>query len=392
MKSGLWILGVVLIVAILVGVYFNRKNREVRDWAEIEAAEDPQAKIGGLEAFISDYPESDYRPKAYEMLVDLMLEEVGDTAGFLALADDLLKIEEDTECRDMILAGLDSARNTRARLSEIQDIEDPEVRIAALEGFIAEFPESKNKGRAYYMIGSTMVRSLQDTAGLEEFADRIIREESDTESKAAMYYLLYRTHVEPNPDKALSTATRLAENPIGADWVYSYIGYDLGDRDMDLDLALALCDKALELSKTGEDSAGSFDSRGWIYLKKGAYEKALRDFEMAVALLEEPYEEFLAHLAQAALKAGESDKAFDTFESIVVMGEYDYARTSLDSLMDVRGYSQEQKEEFERSIWESRIADAEPAESFNLPTLAGAFYRYGPTAGRVSLLNFTSPT
>jgi hypothetical protein len=122
------------------------------------------------------------------------------------------------------------------------------------------------------------------------------------------------------------------------------------------------------------------------------YREALADLEQAVALFDEPYEEVLAHLANAALKAGEADKAFDAFRSIRVMGEYDYAQHTLDSLMTVRGYSTAEKEHFEQSIWQTRETRATVAQGFDLPTLEGTSYSYDPSGGRVAVLNFMSPT
>jgi tetratricopeptide (TPR) repeat protein len=392
MKSGLWILGLVLIAAILVGLYFNQKHRDLRDWAEIESIDDPKAKISRLEAFIADYPENKHKQRAYEMLADLTLKEVGDTARFLGFAEGMIKIEADPECRKTVFAGLDRARRTGQRLTEIRQIEDPEARISGMKDFISEFPHSTYRWRAYSAIAGALVRDLQDTTRFLEMAGATIEQELDPESKAVMYYWLYTTYIDPYPDKALATARQLLEKPLDVDWIHSYIGYELGDRDLDLDLALSLCQKALELSKTREDTAGSYESLGWIYYKKGMYKKAVQDLEMAVALYGEPYDETLQHLAYAALKAGDGDKAFDTFRSILVMGEYEYARASLDSLMDARGYSQERKDDFERSVWESRIAGAMPAECFSLPTLAGVSYSYVPSSASVSLLNFMSPT
>jgi tetratricopeptide (TPR) repeat protein len=134
------------------------------------------------------------------------------------------------------------------------------------------------------------------------------------------------------------------------------------------------------------------DSRGWVNYKLGEYDRAVADLEVAAGLFDPPYEEVLRHLAQAALKAGRSDKAFETLKTILVMGEYDYVRTALDSLMDARGYSPEDKAGFEESIWETRMAEASDAQAFTLPTLAGESYDFDPKAGRVTVINFMSPT
>ena len=76
---------------------------------------------------------------------------------------------------------------------------------------------------------------------------------------------------------------------------------------------------------------------------------------------------------------------------MLVLGEYDFAKTTLDSLMESRGYSDEQKEKFGESIWETRIENAMTAEAFTLSDILDDSFAYAP-AGRVTLLNFMSPT
>jgi tetratricopeptide (TPR) repeat protein len=389
MKSGLWILGLVIIAGIIFGWYL--RGREDRDWQRIEEASDAQQKIEKLESFVARYPGSEHRQQACEMYADLLLNEVGDSARFIGYAEALLASDPDPELEDFALDGLDEARNTRGRLTDIQGIEDPRARIARLEAFLDEFPESRNRDRAYYMMGNAMTEGLKDTTGFILLAERVIAEEPDHYSKAAMFYLLYGDFVDHSPDKALASARRLSESPVKVSWVYEYLASDITQRELDLDIALALSNGALKYAESADDSASSFDSRGWIYYKQGDYDKAMGDLRRAVELTQDPYEPFLRHLGKAALKAGDGDAAFDTFRSILVLGEYDYAQATLDSLMDSRGYSARQRGEFERGIWDSRLAAAEPAQAFSLPDLADVEYSFDP-AGKVSLINFMSPT
>jgi hypothetical protein len=74
------------------------------------------------------------------------------------------------------------------------------------------------------------------------------------------------------------------------------------------------------------------------------------------------------------------------------MGEYDYVRAALDSLMDARGYSPGEKGGLEEAVWEERIAGARAGAAFALKTLAGEAYEFDPLAGRVAVINFMSPT
>jgi tetratricopeptide (TPR) repeat protein len=279
-----------------------------------------------------------------------------------------------------------------AELREIGEIEDPEAKISALEAFITTEAESRPRSRAYYMIGREILRALEDTTRFVDLARETIEEEADAESKAIMYYLLYNVESATSVQAGALLGHELLDNPIEAGWIYNHIGYSLAEQGGELDLALTLCDRAIGLAETGEDSASYFDSRGWVYYMKEMYPEAVSDLEMAADLFDEPFEETLQHLGYACLGAGYDDKAFETFKTILVMGEYDYARSILDSLMTVRGYSETQMKDFESSIWEERTAGAELAGAFNLPTLAGADYEFAPPGNDVTLINFMSPT
>jgi tetratricopeptide (TPR) repeat protein len=384
MKSGLWILAIVVIVAIVLGFFLNRKNENLRAWAEIEVTEDVKARIGLLETFMAVYPGDEHREEAYKMYANLLLKEVGDSARFIAYAEELLESEIDPDIKDLVYSGLDRARNTRGMLTRIGEIEDPEARIAAAEGFLTEFPDTRNKDRAYYLMGNTMVEGLQDTARLERLAERVIGKEPDADARAVMYYMLYAVHVDTNPEKSLAAMERLADNPVDSGWIYSYIASDINRRELDPDLALRLCGRALEFAKDARDSADAFDSRGWIYYGQEEYDMAVRDLEAAVAAAEEPDERYLEHLGKAALKAGEPDKTFEALKSLLVLGEYDFARSMLDSLMEARGYSDKQKEKFAQSVWETRIAGAMTAVAFTLSDISDKPFEYDPM-GKVTL-------
>lgn len=391
MKSGLWILAVVVIIAVVVGFFLKKKNEDLRAWAEIEATEDAGARVRLLESFIADYPQNKHREKAYKTYTDLLLKELGDSARFVAYTEGLLETETDPDIKDLAYSGLDRARNTRGMLTEIGEIEEPDSRIAATEKFLSEFPDTRDKDRAYYIMGNTMVEALRDTAALERLADRVIGQEPDADARALMYYMLYSVNADSHPEKSLAAVERLVDNPVDAGWIYSYIASDLSRRELDPDLALRLCDRAIEYARDARDSADAFDTRGWIYYGQEDYGMAVSDLEAAVAAAEEPDEQYLEHLGKAALKAGDGDKAFETLKSLLVLGEYDFARSTLDSLMDSRGYSEEQKEKFGQSIWETRIADAMTARAFTLPDISDAPFACDPT-GKVTVLNFMSPT
>jgi tetratricopeptide (TPR) repeat protein len=284
------------------------------------------------------------------------------------------------------------ADSLAAELGRIQDIEDSETKISRLEAFVAAHPESDLKARAYYNIGREILYTLEKPERFDEFARRTLASETDDESRAIIYYLMYRETGDSDTGKGAEIGRRLLADDITAAWIYNHIGYDLAEKGEELDLALTLCNKAVEFAEGSRDSASHLDSRGWTYYKKGMYPEAAADLEAAVALQDEPDEEVLEHLAYALLKSGQPDRAFDTLRNILLMGEYDFARSKLDSLMQVKGYTREQIEMFESSIWQERMDRAEPAVAFALPTLEGGRYEFAPPTGEITVINFFSPT
>jgi tetratricopeptide (TPR) repeat protein len=277
-------------------------------------------------------------------------------------------------------------------LARIENLEDPENRLERLRDFISEHPESRVKHEAYRLMARAMLNSLGDTLRFLGFAESTLAQESDPESRAEIYYGLYNVRSASDSSAALGVAYRLLSDSLDVSWINNYIGYDLAEKGYGLDVALGLCQRALRFADSRPDSAGIMDSRGWVYYKMGLFDEAMADLETAAALFDFRYEEVLRHLAYAALRAGKGEKAFETLKTILVMGEYAYARAALDSLMDARAYSPEMKAGFEESIWEERIEAARPGDAFTLPALAGAPYEFDPLAGRVAVINFMSPT
>ncbi|HVP57490.1 MAG TPA: tetratricopeptide repeat protein [bacterium] len=280
----------------------------------------------------------------------------------------------------------------QAQLKEIGDITDSEAKLEKLQHFIADYPKSELKPRAYSSIAKEMLEALKDTTRFVGFARQTIEKETDPESKAIMYYRLYDIKAEAKPEEAALVGSELLKVPIDVGWLYNYIGYDLADRGRDLDLALSLCQKSVELAKTRDDSASFLDARGFVYYKKGMYQEAVADLEKAVGLYSEPSEDGLRHLAMAYTKAGDAAKAFATYRKILVIGEYDYARGTVDSMMTVERYSPKKKQQFEEGLWQDRAVGAASAVAFSMPNLAGQAVAFEPAGGKVVLLNFMSPT
>ena len=280
----------------------------------------------------------------------------------------------------------------QAQLKAIIGLTDPEAKIHRLEGFIADFPASQLKASAYNYIGRELLDAVKDTTRFVGFARQTIERETDPESKALMYYRLYNLKIEARPEEAALLGNELLKVPITAGWIYNHIGYDLAERSRDLDLAVALCTRAIELARERGDSAQCLDSRGFAYYQRGNYTEAIADLEAARILYDQPEPEVLLHLGAAYLKGGQADKGFDAFRSVLVLAEDEQARAAVDSMMTEWRYSPRKKQAFEDALWQERFAAAQPAIGFTMAALDGSSHTFEPAGGNLVLLNFTSPT
>ena len=85
---------------------------------------------------------------------------------------------------------------------------------------------------------------------------------------------------------------------------YNALGYSLADRNIRLDLAKELIDKALEISP--EDHF-MIDSLGWVYYRLGKLDLALEQLRRAYSVQADP--EIAAHLGEVLWQQGKQDEA-----------------------------------------------------------------------------------
>jgi tetratricopeptide (TPR) repeat protein len=98
-------------------------------------------------------------------------------------------------------------------------------------------------------------------------------------------------------------------NPEHAD-ALNYLGYTFADKGLHLDEALELVQKALKLKP---ESGYITDSLGWVYYRKGEYEKAIRELERAIELTpDDPI--IREHLGDGYLKVNLVEKALELYE------------------------------------------------------------------------------
>lgn len=85
---------------------------------------------------------------------------------------------------------------------------------------------------------------------------------------------------------------------------YNALGYSFADRNMRLDEAATLIDKAVTLAP---DDAAILDSKGWLLFRQGKLTEALDTLQRAFAML--PDGEIAAHLGEVLWALGQRDEA-----------------------------------------------------------------------------------
>lgn len=93
---------------------------------------------------------------------------------------------------------------------------------------------------------------------------------------------------------------------------YNALGYSLAERNLDLDEAQRLIDKALALSP---DDAFILDSKGWVLYRRGDSDGALGYLQKAYSLRPDP--EIAAHLGEVLWMLGRHDEAEKTWNEAI---------------------------------------------------------------------------
>ncbi len=113
---------------------------------------------------------------------------------------------------------------------------------------------------------------------------------------------------------------------------YNYVGYMYAERGQNLDEAIQLIGKALDL----EPENGYFiDSLGWAYYQQGRYPEALKELKRAVVKTKEPDPVIYEHLGDALIKNGLDEDALAAWEKALKLDPAaDGVKKKVDDLKD----------------------------------------------------------
>lgn len=244
-------------------------------------------------------------------------------------------------------------------------------------------------------------RELIKTAALSRgldgalaLADSLLSEGGGDPVAAAIHAARFSLAIEDEPDVALDAAQALLEtaDAPGFSRTLNGISYDLVQRDMSLDVGLALGERALELATSKRDSINVLDTVGWAHYKLGQYEPAALRLKEALDLADEvlEYDDVtVQHLLTVYDEAGQSERAID-FLAALVARSADPNVEARERLIELLVETGRREDEIPELIAERRYEGVEEAPDFTLVSEDGETVSLTDYRGNIVLLCFWS--
>lgn len=166
---------------------------------------------------------------------------------------------------------------------------EPAERVAALQKFIVDFPQSAFKPVAQIEIFKGLLSSGKEEKEFMPFAEEGLKGIPDGPPKVQFL---------------------------------NDVAYTLAEAGKGLDQALKYSEQSLALlpAEVNDESRANFqDTLGWIHFKRGNYNEAIKVLETASKAADTP--DIFEHLAQAYEKGGQSDKSISAWVKAVGYSE-----------------------------------------------------------------------
>ncbi|MFP4650228.1 MAG: tetratricopeptide repeat protein [Desulfobacterales bacterium] len=206
--------------------------------------------------------------------------------------------------------------------------------ISVLESAMEQAGENQRKDLVPYLSGFYQKQGKYGRAE-ELLVEGLSREPENTVLHYEMGVLYDRMG---DTEAAIDKMKLVIEmDPENAD-AYNYLGYTYADRDMRLDEAESLVRRALEIDP---DNGFILDSMGWVYYRKGDYERAKEYIEKALdRVSDDPA--ILEHMGDVSLKLDEPEKALDYYRRAVENTESEEDRQELQNKIESVQNSEEE--------------------------------------------------
>lgn len=278
------------------------------------------------------------------------------------------------------------------------DLANPEltVRVALAAENATDREEYGMWPQMLDMAYSRLVRSVYEQQGLDAAISKVevLKGQTDNPSAlAALNAALYTVAVDEDTEAAVAAAKAITElNGLTETEPLNRIAYNLAERGLAPDVAIALSEQALALAPSRYDSTMVLDTVGWAHYAAGDYAKAAGYLKTAVGLMDETltYEnETVQHLLMAYDSSGMNDEAIELLAMIVAhsVDADDPARAMLAARLTKRDGDASAMEALVTGL---RYEGVETAPGFTLPDANGNMVTLDGLKGDVLVLCFWS--
>lgn len=252
--------------------------------------------VGILSLQVNDSSEAEGQLKRY---VEIGRGDVNPARFYLGqIAEQAKRPDEAIGWYDQVAAG-EHAMQARVRAAQVllrqNKLDEARARLAAARGTAPDDPR-------LVVAEAQLLRDAGRHADAYAFLAKILEARPDDpdvlyETALAAEKLGYMDVMERHLRRAI------ALNPESAQG-YNALGYSFADRNLRLDEAAQLIDKAMILKP---DDAAILDSKGWLLFRQGKLPEALEYLRMAFAKM--PDGEIAAHLGEVLWALGKRDEA-----------------------------------------------------------------------------------
>ena len=210
---------------------------------------------------------------------------------------------------------------------------------------------------------------------------------------AALNAAVYDIAIADDEDRAVVAAVAMAElEGLTGSEPMNRIAYDMAERGLAPDVAVALSKKALAFASSRYDSTMILDTVGWAYYAAGEYAEAASYLSTAVDLMDETLtsdNETVQHLLTAYDSGGMTDETIDLLATIAAksVDADDPARRNLAALLTERDGSASAMEELMTRL---RYEGVKAAPAFSIRTADGETVSLDGFSGDILVLNFWS--
>jgi tetratricopeptide (TPR) repeat protein len=281
---------------------------------------------------------------------------------------------------------------------QASDLADPELTVdVALAAWNAiDRDEYGMWPQMLNMAYTRLVGSVHEDEGLAAavtLAETLAGRTDNPSALAALNAAVFRAAIEEDEDTAVAAAQAIAElEGLTSSDPMNGIAYDMAERGLAPEVAIALGRQALEHAASRYDSTMVLDTVGWAYYAAGDFEEASGYLRAAVRLMDETptyHNETIQHLLAAYDGGAMVDEAIDFLALVVAksVDEDDPARARLSELLVGRDGSDEA---IAAMITEHRYDGTEQAPSFNLESRTGEMVSLEGLKGDILVVCFWS--